>query len=123
VAYAVTLYVRHLVLDPRERVLEISYQPLSTRREGLKDSRVFEMAQRQVCEARTTCRRPACECSTEVSPAIVLDPVAGTGTTLQVAKQHGRHAIGIELNAEYIGLIERRLLHQTRHQAAHEEAA
>lgn len=57
-------------------MLEISYQALSTRREGLKDTRVFEMAQRQVREARTTWWRPACECGTEVSPAIVLDPFA-----------------------------------------------
>ncbi len=36
----------------------------------------------------------------------------GTGTTLKVAKQHGRNAIGIELNAEYVDLIERRLLQE-----------
>lgn len=39
---------------------------------------------------------------------LVLDPFAGSGTTLQVARALGRHAIGIELNAEYIALAERR---------------
>jgi hypothetical protein len=52
------------------------------------------------------------------------DALAGTGTTLQVARQHGRHAIGIELNADYIELIKARLLHQTQRGAdARKEAA
>lgn len=39
----------------------------------------------------------------------VLDPFLGSGTTLVVAKQHGRNAIGIELNPEYIKLAEQRI--------------
>jgi DNA modification methylase len=39
---------------------------------------------------------------------VVLDPFAGSGTTGQVALELGRKAILIELNAEYISLIEQR---------------
>lgn len=40
---------------------------------------------------------------------VVLDPFTGSGTTLQVAKHLGRKAVGIELNSEYLPMIERRL--------------
>lgn len=39
----------------------------------------------------------------------VLDPFFGAGTTGLVAQQHGRNCIGIELNADYIGIAKRRL--------------
>ncbi len=40
---------------------------------------------------------------------IVLDPFAGSGTTLAEAKRHGRHYIGIEAQEEYIPLIQSRI--------------
>ena len=40
----------------------------------------------------------------------VLDPFAGSGTTLAVAAELGRNAIGCELNPDYIELAERRIL-------------
>jgi len=40
---------------------------------------------------------------------IVLDPFAGSGTTLMAAKKTGRDFIGIELNPEYIKIAKARL--------------
>lgn len=46
-------------------------------------------------------------------PGRVLDPFAGSGTTLHVARKHGRHSIGIELNPDYCELAARRLAQQS----------
>jgi DNA modification methylase len=40
---------------------------------------------------------------------LVLDPFAGSGTTLKMAKETGRNYIGIEISADYCKLIERRI--------------
>lgn len=42
-------------------------------------------------------------------PCIVLDPFAGSGTTVAVAESLGRRGIGLELKAEYIALARKRL--------------
>ena len=39
----------------------------------------------------------------------MLDPFCGSGTTLKVAKQLNRDAVGIELNEEYVKLTERNI--------------
>ena len=39
----------------------------------------------------------------------VLDPFAGSGTTLRVAQQLQRNCVGVEMNPAFVALIERRL--------------
>lgn len=57
--------------------------------------------------------RPACACypegAEETRPSVILDCFAGSGTTLKVAESLGREHIGIELSADYLPLIEKRL--------------
>lgn len=51
-----------------------------------------------------------CECeTTETKPGIVLDPFAGAGTTLLVAKDLRRRFVGIDLNPDYVALAQRRV--------------
>ncbi len=58
---------------------------------------------------------PACKCNTtETQASIVLDPFAGSGTTMQVAHKHGCRSIGIELNPEYAELIVKRIDQELR---------
>lgn len=40
---------------------------------------------------------------------LVLDPFAGSGTTLRVCQQLNRNCVGIEINPEYVALINERL--------------
>ena len=60
--------------------------------------------------------RATCECPPAPTvPAVVLDPFAGSGTTLAVAVQERRFGLGFEASTEYLRLAEARL------QAAWEE--
>jgi DNA modification methylase len=43
------------------------------------------------------------------SDGTVLDPFAGSGTTLMVARKLGRKAVGVELNPDYIDIIRQRI--------------
>ena len=53
---------------------------------------------------------PSCKCDAgEPDPCTVLDPFAGSGTTLFVAEEQGRDSIGIELNEKYVKLAEKRM--------------
>ena len=46
-----------------------------------------------------------CDCGLEPVPDIVLDPFCGSGTTLMVAKEMGRQAIGLDLSFQYLDTI------------------
>ena len=45
----------------------------------------------------------------------VLDPFAGSGTTLAVAAANGRSGVGIEINEEYLPLIRERVIQASEH--------
>lgn len=53
--------------------------------------------------------RPICDCNSDPAPALVLDPFAGTSTTLLAAVQNGREGIGIELSENYAAISAERL--------------
>ncbi len=58
----------------------------------------------------TTGWQPTCTCQNSgKGRCIVLDPFAGSGTTLYVAEQYGRDSVGIELSEEYCKLIHKRM--------------
>jgi len=49
--------------------------------------------------------------SADPEPCVVLDPYAGTGTTLAVAESMGMISVGIELNPKYVEMIRQRILY------------
>ena len=51
--------------------------------------------------------QPTCGCNADTVPATVLDPFAGSGTTLAVAQALGRKSVGLDLNAEYLEIAKR----------------
>lgn len=51
---------------------------------------------------RKTGWRSACRHDADTVPATVLDPFAGSGTTLLVAQSLGRQGVGIDLSPEYL---------------------
>ncbi|MCP4645885.1 MAG: site-specific DNA-methyltransferase, partial [bacterium] len=57
----------------------------------------------------TTGFRPTCDHGHDPVPCVVMDPFWGAGTVGVVAQNCNVHAIGIELNPEYIELSKRRL--------------
>jgi DNA modification methylase len=66
-------------------------------------------------EARMVGWEPTCQCGVgpetipATRPCVVLDPFMGSGTTALVARRLGRHAVGVELNPDYLGIAARRL--------------
>jgi len=54
-----------------------------------------------------------CGCEADWTGGVVLDPFAGSGTALRVARRLGRRFIGIEINPEYAEMCERRLKSDT----------
>lgn len=60
--------------------------------------------------SRTLGWRPSCACGcAETVPGIVLDPFAGTGTSVLCAARLGRRGIGLELSPSYVALARARV--------------
>ena len=55
----------------------------------------------------------ACSCRGE----IILDPFLGSGTTIEAALRHGRHAVGFEKNEAYVSIAEERISRYLRRKA------
>ena len=65
---------------------------------------------RHVTETKTVGWEKTCNCdTTEVEPCTVLDPFAGSGTTLAISKEYGRNGVAIELNIEYTSMLSKRV--------------
>lgn len=67
--------------------------------------------QRHVTATETMGWRPSCDCGPDLEPdaCIVLDPFVGSGTTLMVATEHGRRAVGCDLDERNLKLIRDRM--------------
>jgi DNA modification methylase len=104
---------------PYERQIYVSYKNDTTtdgrpakgnRHKSVGDSidRVMGYTERTRRITETTGWRSTCDCNAEIVPCEVLDTFGGSGTVKKVAQEHGREAIIIELNPEYIPMIEKR---------------
>ena len=60
-------------------------------------------------QPKATDFQPTCTCDAKRVPATVLDPFIGSGTTVAVAQQLGRHGIGLDLNPDYLAIAAKRL--------------
>jgi DNA modification methylase len=69
----------------------------------------FASAGGKTLKRRTDGWTPTCACSSGVVPQVVLDPFMGSGTTAWIARHLGRHALGCEINSEYIDIERKRL--------------
>ena len=98
---------------PRERVVERQRTPTrpgaDTKVTGDSMTDGNRDPQRHVTTTKTTGWKSTCHHSEGTSPCVVLDPFAGSGTTLAVAVENGRDGVGCELNAEYIALANERI--------------
>ena len=96
-------YDNEVVKGPRDRrlrsVWEISTEPVK-RPNGKADDHPAMMP---LSLAR------CCLAITSRDDSIVLDPYAGSGTTLLAAHELGRRWVGIEIKPAFVDLIERRL--------------
>ena len=56
---------------------------------------------------RPSAGNPPAAATRATVPATVLDPFAGSGTTLAVAQALGRKSVGLDLNPEYLEIAKK----------------
>lgn len=70
--------------------------------------------QRHVTRVETVGWEPGCGCDAgEPVPSVVLEPFAGSGTTLAVAVEHGRRAVGCDLFEKFAEMARERVMRVT----------
>jgi DNA modification methylase len=85
-------------------LVECGNKPWSSAEVGNRDP------QRHVTRVTTTGWESSCECiAPNAIGGVVLDPFAGSGTTIEVAVDLGRRGIGTELNPAYVKLVRKRM--------------
>ncbi len=94
-------YVCELCGQPQRRIVERERKPTRPARANKPTAGRCADPLRHVTTIRTIDWRCACPAddTPRLRPATVFDPFAGTGTTLRVARQCGRHAFGCDLQA------------------------
>ena len=102
---------------PYEREVERDFQ--GDNRDRRDDHAALEVSEDNLARAPgdwepTECEfkgwTQTCDCdTTETRAGIALDPFAGAGTTLMVAKRLGRRFAGIDLNPEYVAMAQKRV--------------
>jgi len=108
--------------EPYERETEVERSPGSSPGKGDGDVPVdaqvdgghqrdgHDYTRSHISNIETVGWSPTCDCDTDATEAgIALDPFAGAGTTARVAKDLGRRFIGIDLNAEYVAMAQKRV--------------
>lgn len=104
----------------RERIVDVSYEKSPVHGAGSVVGRHYETGANNFDGAGMprlnkrvkTTGFTHCAHSTRpenLRPGLVLDPFVGSGTVAKVARDHCRHTIGIDLNADYLALAARRL--------------
>jgi len=90
------------------RVRDVAAGRVKSKGHKASDDEVNAYGQEQEGATRVLGYRPSCDCDdprgpiADPVPCRVLDPYAGTGTTLQAALELGCEADGIELNPQYV---------------------
>lgn len=97
---------------PSERIVETGYEKPSWSSGGTKSGLAWQPDRVDQAYAGTTIGWTECECpddGTKWRPGVVLDPFAGSGTTLMVANELERDAIGFDLDERNASLARDRV--------------